>query len=445
MLKAGFEPSLLDAELRNFALTLWDQPGLSRSNRGGWHSRYLDVNNATVLSELAGRVQDVAKLFLRKWTPAKSKLWREAKASRVHFSALWVNIHEAGDYNVKHQHAEIGADGDDIPLLSGVYYPEGPGGGAKLRFEACGVDPEPGSVVMFPATLLHSVEPGDSFKAGLPRVSLAFNLIIRKTASELHTAAMMGNVSGTSQLLRETNNQVNSIDPPEGFTPLHHAAEVGHQSVLRLLLKNRADPFALSSRQSLAVHLAAEAGQLNAVKELMAAAPNLVRSVSGSQNRTILHVAAANGQISLLHDLRHFQTDFQTDFHSLQGDGGSALHCSVQNGHLAATEFILNAVPGLVNESDAAGHKPGHEAARGGHQAILSSLLQARVDTTGKGKNSLAYWAAQGGHTAILQFLVTSKVTLSAQHVDPTSSSSKGEAMANYLAAALIGPFPQTS
>lgn len=79
VLKAGFEPSRLDGNLRNFALTLWDQPGLSRSNRGGWHSRYLDISdaddagNATVLSELAQRVQDVAALFLQKWTPPKSQ------------------------------------------------------------------------------------------------------------------------------------------------------------------------------------------------------------------------------------------------------------------------------------------------------------------------------------------------------------------------------------
>ena len=454
VLKAGFEPSRLDGNLRNFALTLWDQPGLSRSNRGGWHSRYLDISdaddagNATVLSELAQRVQDVAALFLQKWTPPKSQLWRETRASRVRFAALWVNVHEAGDYNVEHQHAEIGAVGDDIPLLSGVYYPEGPSGGAKLHFAACdevpaevvespscSVDADAGTMVVFPATLPHGVEPGHSFRTGVPRVSFAFNLIVRRAASKLHTAVMIGNLSGTSQLLDEADADVNAKDPAEGFTPLHYAAEAGHVSALHLLLKHGADPFALSERQSLPVHLAAEAGELNAVRDLLTAAPSLARSASGSQNRMLVHIAAANGQIDLLKELHNFETDFR----SVQGDGGNALHASVQNGHLAATELILQQVPGLVNESDAAGHRPSHEAARGGHTAILSSLLQARGDVTGKGQDSLVYCAAHGGHTAVLSLLM-SKVTLSVQRdVDRKSSSTKGEAVANYLAAALIG------
>ena len=457
VLKAGFEPSRLDGNLRNFALTLWDQePGLSRSNRGGWHSRYLDISdagNATVLSELAKRVHDVAALFLQKWMPPKSELWRETRASRVRFAALWVNVHEAGDYNVEHQHAEIGAVGDDIPLLSGVYYPEGPSGGAKLHFAACdevpaaevvespscSVDADAGTMVVFPATLPHSVEPGHTFRTGVPRVSFAFNLIVRRAASKLHTAVMIGNLSGTSHLLDEADTDVNAKDPAEGFTPLHYAAEAGHVSALHLLLKHRADPFTLSQRQSLPVHLAAEAGELNAVRGLLTAAPSLVRSASGSQNRMLVHIAAANGHIELLRELHNFETDFR----SVQGDGGNALHASVQNGHLAATELILQQVPGLVNQSDAAGHRPSHEAARGGHTAILS-LLQARGNVTGKdgkGKDSLVYWAAHGGHTTVLHSLLMSKVTLSVQpNVDDrNSSSTKGEAVANYLAAALIG------
>lgn len=55
VLKVSYEASNLDVELRNFALKLWQDrsPGLSRSNRGGWHSRYLDGN--TIAMQVSSR------------------------------------------------------------------------------------------------------------------------------------------------------------------------------------------------------------------------------------------------------------------------------------------------------------------------------------------------------------------------------------------------------
>lgn len=459
VLKVSYEASNLDVELRNFALKLWQDrsPGLSRSNRGGWHSRYLDGNfdgnnnsNASVFSELSLRVKDVAMLFLQKW-PFSSSIWRRTRVNRVHFGALWVNVHQAGDYNVEHQHAEIGAVGDEIPLLSGVYYPQGPTEGAKLHLDChegnegtstklthsqCSVDPDPGTLVIFPATLLHSVEPaGNPEETGDPRVSFAFNLILRQSASKLHQAAMEGNSSEMQDLCQRSDINAKELEVG-GFTSLHHAAEAGHLSVLHILLENRADPFAQSNQLSLPVHLAAEAGHLKVVKELLKSTPNLVNKTSGSQNRTLMHLAAANGKVDLLIDLLNFQADFQL----LQADGSNALHASVQNGHLAATDFLLHHFGSLVNGRDVAQHQPAHEAARGGHEAILRRLVRASADVTGKGPDSLAYWATHGGHTAILQLLLTLKaMPLSQPETTAKVSNTKGEAIANYLAAALIG------
>ena len=401
VLKVSYEASNLDVELRNFALKLWQDrsPGLSRSNRGGWHSRYLDGNNncnASAFSELSLRVKDVAMLFLQKW-PFSSSIWRRTRVNRVHFGALWVNVHQAGDYNVEHQHAEIGAVGDEIPLLSGVYYPQGPTEGAKLHLDChegnegtstkltqdrqCRVDPDPGTLVIFPATLLHSVEPaGNPEETGDPRVSFAFNLILRQSASKLHRAAMEGNSSEIQDLCQRSDINAKDLEFG-GFTSLHHAAEAGHLSVLQVLLENRADPFAQSNQLSLPVHLAAEAGHLKVVKELLKSTPNLVNKTSGSQNRTLMHLAAANGKVDLLMDLLNFQADFQL----LQADGSNALHASVQNGHLAATDFLLHHFGSLVNGRDVAQHQPAHEAARGGHEAILRRLVRASADVTGKG------------------------------------------------------------
>ena len=451
ILKVSYEASHLDRELRDLALKLWKEDGLSRSNRGGWHSHYLDISNEKVLGDFAKRVENASSFFLPKWS--SDDTWSgDALATKVHFAALWINIHQPGDYNVEHQHSQIGSIGDDVPLLSGVYYPHGPRGhfaklhfpesecaGAQVQREACSVDPDPGTMVLFPSDMSHSVEPEDQNDRNQedklsPRVSFAFNLIARSTISEMHAASMTGDLERLKQIA--DSDDVTPDSDPQGFSPLHHAAEAGHTEVVRFLLQHRANPLSKSRHQSLPSHLAAEAGRHLVVKELLKAAPELVKHGGGTQNRTLLHIAAANGHTNLLLQLQKLDANF----YARQADGSTALHGAVQNGHVSATDLLLNHFPTLVNEADFAGHEAAYEAARGGSAKILRSLLQARANTDSKAQQSLTYWAAHGGHTFLLQFLFSELKVQKPPPLEVSMGNAKSEAVANYLAAALIGP-----
>ena len=407
VLKASYEVSQLEKDLRSLALGLWHEQGLSRSNRGGWHSRYLNVT-ASGLSALAQRAQEVSLVYLRR-----------PRVTRVRVAALWVNVHRAGDYNVEHQHAEDGSLGDEIPLLSGVYYPDGPPDSGRLHFVGpnCSVSPEPGSLVLFPASSPHRVEPCNVSET--PRVSFAFNLIARSAASPMHIAALTGALASHVQ-------QVNDME--DGFAPLHLAAEAGHTEMLRLLLQHRADPLVSSRYGSLPIHLAAEAGQSLIVKDFLSSFPELLNMPGGSQNRTVLLTAAAHGDTDLLQHL----LDLKAEVTSQQSDGAHALHLAVQNGHLSTSEMLLKYGPGLALQVDSSGFLAAQEAARGGYEEILQLLLGF------SGVGGLGYWAAHGGHIAVLSLLEDFDA-ISEPISEGAKSSGKEEAMANYLAAALIG------
>ncbi|CAJ1428925.1 unnamed protein product [Effrenium voratum] len=397
VLKVSYAESPLDVGLRHLALSLWRQEeGLARSNRGGWHSRYLDVENATIAA-LGQRVQKATPRFLqRNWTN-----W----TGTIHLAAVWANVHRLGEYNVEHQHAEVGAEGDHVPLLSGVYYP-GPRSLSRLCFPDCdpSVEPEPGTLVLFLATLPHSVRAADLGAHELrerqePRVSWAFNLVVRRADAE-------------------------------GFTPLHHAAETGHVAMVGSLLEGRASPWMKTAHGSLPIHLAASAGRVSVVEKLLSLDPSLAQGSAGS---ALLHTAAANGQTALLRQLISLRASLQAD-----GDG-TALHRAVQNGHTAAARLLLQVDPTQIHSADAAGHLPAHEAARGGLE-VLEYLLQARMSPNVKDaeQRSLLYWAVHGGHTRTVDLLLQARAEVEIPSSNDQGSA-RGEAMANYLAAALIG------
>lgn len=100
--------------------------GLSRSNRGGWHSRGLEAEPA--LAELRRLLEEPVLSFLAGSPPEVPSL---RPPLRVHISALWANIHSAGDANVPHRHAQLGAEGEDMASKIGQDSGPGVAGGGR--------------------------------------------------------------------------------------------------------------------------------------------------------------------------------------------------------------------------------------------------------------------------------------------------------------------------
>ena len=444
----SFPESSLDTQLRSFALQQWtsDPFGLSRSNRGGWHSKYLQAQDVESLQNLCDRVLRATETFVETGTAVRTR----GGSRKVHLAALWANVNRGGDGNVAHQHAGDGTGGESVPKVSGVYYPsQGKGDAscaAQLQFpscdQGCAIDPQPGTLVLFPASSLHSVEAcGDleqPDEVGSVRVSFAFNLLVRDL-SDLQAQAAAGDLSGIEPLLQQRG--IDSQDAL-GFTALHHAAESGHLPMVDLLLAEGASTMISSGNGSLPLHLALASQNVAVAHRLLEAEPATAAQAGGAMGSMPVHSAAGHGNVDLLRHLLRLRADL----HAKQTDGSTPLHCAVQNGHLEVARFILQrdgpTPQNPVTAVDVRGLQPAHEAARGGLLPILSELLLARAEPNAKDDegHSLLYWAAFGGHTHILERLLQARAEIPESESPPADSGKRGEAMANYLAAALVGP-----
>jgi len=426
----------LAPRLRDFSLQRAHHEGLSRSNRGGWHSRYLQSSEDTVLGELWTEVEALARVFVEGRAPAPSSF-------QLRLSSLWANVHRRGDTNVAHRHAVPGVEGDDVPTISGVYYASSggcPETCSRLRIfadEAFGnssdIDPEPDRVVLFPASNLHEVVSASNeseFGEGHLRISLAFNIVVRVFSSLVHEAASLGDMHLLrQQALADSLEDVGA----DGWTPVHHAAENGHVGVVSHLAGRATNVDRRTHGRSSAIHLAATVGH-RAVVELLVSL-GVDAGSPGPFGFAPAHIAAANEDLLLLGHLSSLSADLE----ARSDDGSTPLHSAVKNGHMSVTAFLLDQHAN-VDAADQTGFRPLHEAARGGLLSLFDMLVRrgARLDLKDTEGRGTSFWAAHGGHSSVLERLVPD-IDFQESVVLSDRAQGKEEVMAEYLAAAMIG------
>jgi len=168
------------------------EQGVAKSNRKGWHS-------ATDLFERAEPAQaQVARILAQALAQATRQVAPDADMSGIQMVPEgWINVNQPGAFNAPHDH--LGA------FWSGCYYVSMPEDGGGIEFlsphkplpsmagfrapitaDKLTLRPKPGTVLIFPATLVHWVQPNDSKHE---RVTIAFNGRLRpKGAAKLHPA-----------------------------------------------------------------------------------------------------------------------------------------------------------------------------------------------------------------------------------------------------------------
>ena len=163
-----------------------DSDGIVKSNVGGWHSKNLDLRDATITRTLRKLGQHINQ-FIDFYKVDREKYNWE-------FSESWFITNRKGDYNVSHVHPNS--------FLSGVFYLKTYEDAGDLVFHhhAKNIDyhkqpkdafkenvnynsdywrvtPEDGDLIVFPSFLTHSVEEN---KNDFQRMVLSFNINLIK-------------------------------------------------------------------------------------------------------------------------------------------------------------------------------------------------------------------------------------------------------------------------
>jgi len=163
----------------DFALKLEkDLPSESKSNRGGWQSPLLNLDEHPPLFPVRDAIS-------RATANALHDMQLKDRDTPFVISNVWININRAGDFNMTHCHPNS--------FLSGCAYIQVPpnSGGIVFRrsdamqhYDVPEIDfhalnawhcyaPSENQVFLFPGWVFHDVEPNKSEE---PRISIAFNI-----------------------------------------------------------------------------------------------------------------------------------------------------------------------------------------------------------------------------------------------------------------------------
>ena len=161
------------------------EEGVSRTNRLGWHSQS-DLFDRTEPAQatLAETIKQAAAEATRKLAP-------RAPLDGLHLVCEgWINVNPTGAYNAPHDHGgsfwsgayyvavpDDDGDGGAIEFIA-PHHLHSPGGVVRAPMTAAKATfrPTAGTLLLFPATLIHWVHPNSSAEK---RVTIAFNASIK--------------------------------------------------------------------------------------------------------------------------------------------------------------------------------------------------------------------------------------------------------------------------
>lgn len=259
--------------------------------------------------------------------------------------------------------------------------------------------------------------------------------IVADGATPLHFAAQCGHDKSVQFILGKTN-KVEAHDK-FGRTPLYLAVFHRHAEVTRLLLQREVDPNAGCKCGTTAVSKAAENGDVDILEQLLKRGASWnTQNLDGESPKDLAdrngHAAASKLFVEFqTENLKSFLTAARrgsiTDMKYLinsgidpearNTSGASALDMAAQYGQLETVRFLINdtTISKLPQDQRArtADAKKGitalHWASRGGHESVVRLLLKAGADPNASEKGILytpLHRAAQAGHDKVVELLL---------------------------------------
>jgi ankyrin repeat protein len=203
----------------------------------------------------------------------------------------------------------------------------------------------------------------------------------------------------------------------EGRTPLSWAAQMGHETVVKLLVAR--DDVDINSKDiwgRTPLSVAAERGHEAVVATLLACAAvnmnskesgDLVTEYISGERDSAPSFAASTEQEEIANLLLIMQNNVEVD--SKDSVGGTPLALAAESGHEAVVKLLLAHDNVDVNSKDRNGHNLLSLAARGGQEAVVELLLM-RDDIEVNSRNTIGRTplalAAEYGHETVVKLLL---------------------------------------
>ncbi|XP_004505916.1 ankyrin repeat-containing protein At5g02620-like isoform X2 [Cicer arietinum] len=243
------------------------------------------------------------------------------------------------------------------------------------------------------------------------RKKMTKQLTGKRDDTPLHSAARAGNMASLKDTVAGAEegklHELFAKQNQGGETALYVAAEYGYVDFVREMIQyyDLSDAGIKARNGFDALHIAAKQGDLDILKILMEAHPELSMTVDPS-NTTALHTAATQGHTEIVKFLLEAGSSLATIARS---NGKTALHSAARNGHLDVVKAILEKEPGVVTRTDKKGQTALHMAVKGQNLEVVEELIKAdpssinMVDNKG---NTALHIATRKGRIQIIKLLL---------------------------------------
>ena len=223
--------------------------------------------------------------------------------------------------------------------------------------------------------------------------------VVDEGESLLHWAAEGGHVT-TMRLLIRRGCDVDSVDG-SGLTPLHWAAAMGQTKAVRELIRMGATKSVVAGNCGTPLHQAALNGHVETVEAMSVEGCPI--DVVDSNGATVLHFAAQGGHVEVIKVL----VGRGCDVNAVSVDGCTPLHDAAGCGR---TEAVCKLIKLGATKSVVAGNigTPLHQAALKGHVETVEAMLAegCPIDVVNSNGATVLHSAAVGGHVEVFKVLV---------------------------------------
>jgi len=188
-----------------------------------------------------------------------------------------------------------------------------------------------------------------------------------------HTHIVTALLDANSALI----NPFTLINTFNGYTSaLHIAVYYKHPEIVDVLLSRKCDPKIQTIGGNLALHMAAENGDLSIVSALVRADRDSVNA-KDQKGDTPAHLALHNGHNTVLQFLIKEGCDL---LNAVDNDGWTLLHTAARKGDMQTAIDLLTSKPELINQQTKSGLTALILAAANGHLDLMNFLLEQNAD-----------------------------------------------------------------